>query len=54
MYVGEAAASTVECVQAGKEHKQLIQMFTDSTLFGDSLLEQASNMIIQEPDTKLS
>ena len=47
-------ASLEECMNTGREYKQLIQLFTDQTTFGLSLLEQANSMAIDEPNMKLS
>ena len=41
-------------MNTGKECRQLIQLFTDQTAFGQSLLEQADNMTLDDPDIKLS
>lgn len=43
-----------ECMKAGKEYKQLIQLFVDQTIFGESLLEQATTISIDDSDVKLS
>lgn len=41
-------------MRVGAECKELIQLFSDKTEFGQSLLEQAVNVTIDEPDAKLS
>jgi len=41
-------------MKAGKEYKQLIQLFVDQTIFGESLLEQATTISIDDSDVKLS
>jgi len=41
-------------VTASGEFRRLIQVFTDPGLFGDKLLEEASNMAIDEPKVKQS
>ena len=46
--------STEECIKVGREYKQLIQLFSDQTIFGFALLEQANNLTIDESDAEMS
>lgn len=46
--------STEECTKVGREYKQLIQLFSDQTIFGFALLEQANNLTIDESDAEMS
>ena len=46
--------STEECIKVGREYKQLIQLFSDQTVFGFALLEQANNLTIDESDAEMS
>ena len=45
---------TEECIKVGREYKQLIQLFSDQTIFGFALLEQANNLTIDESDAEMS
>ncbi|XP_067933380.1 spatacsin-like [Watersipora subatra] len=49
----ELMVAVSECDSAGRESRQLIQLFTDQTAFGLSLLEQANGVSVEEPNIKL-
>lgn len=53
---GATSTSTHECERIGREYKQLIQLFSDQTVFGNALLEQANNITINvdEPEAESS